>query len=56
MIYDFMQSIEPLFVLFYTIIMNFILTLLSFVKIFNVIMFIICKFFKRILIISEKAI
>ena len=51
-----MQSIKLLFVLFYTIIMNFILTLLLFIKDFNVIMFIICKFFKRIIIIFEKTI
>ena len=56
MIYNFMQLIELLFISFYTIIVNFILTLLSFMKDFNVIMFIIYKFFKRIIIIFKKAV
>ena len=51
-----MQSIESSFILFYIIIINFILTLLSFVKDFNIIIFIIYKFFKRIIIIFEKII
>ena len=51
-----MQLIKLLFILFYTIIMNFILTLLLFIKDFNVIMLIIYKFFKGIIIIFEKAI
>ena len=40
--------------LFYTIIIKFILTLSSFMKDFNVIMFIIYNFFKRVIIILKK--
>ena len=50
-----MQTIKTLFALFYTILIDFMLTLLMTNDDFDLILSIINKFSKRIMLISEKA-
>ena len=52
--YDFLQSILTFIVSFYTITMNFILILLKSQQNLNIVITILCKFFKRVTIIVEK--
>ena len=53
--YDLFQSILTSSISFYIIIINFVLTLLLSAKDWNYLMSIICKFIKRILLISDKS-